>query len=118
MHRVLANGIVNVHIGLMMETLKTYRLTYKDLHDYLQVWRLPAQTGMKCGLDSCSEKRAASSNKEGSFKCQASEARSVLPIFAHYVSNTLCTCAVDEVKAQGELFMRLVDVIVYTEKNK
>eukprot|EP00971_Amphidinium_carterae_P167294 3314978-Amphidinium_carterae.1 len=68
------------------------------------------------GKEACGPKRAQTSWKKGSFGAQASESRSLCPIFAQWAQKVLVLeTSPDKVRALGLNFLDLVEVIELVE---
>jgi hypothetical protein len=111
MHVWLVGGIFNIHVGELMNALKPYGYSYATLHDYIGLWEWPKHVGTNTGKDACCKKRAKSSWADGTFKCQASEGLSLMPILANFAQQVLMTSATAAVVEHAQCFLYLADVM-------
>ena len=115
MHVYFVNGIFNVHVGRLMESLKPYSITYQTLERYVCRWNWPARIKGNAGSDALAGKRAKSSSSDGVFKCTAAEALSLVPVMAQFVKAAVLTSNSDEAKRHGACFMLLSKVLDLVE---
>ena len=95
MHVLAAGGVINTTMYLVIETFRNFGLGYATFHAYVQEWKWPQRVG---GWH-CSSKNVfkpqfyVKSHKAKSFKCTASEAISILPLFTHFVRQAILPAA-------------------------
>jgi hypothetical protein len=89
-HCYVVHGIFNIELGLLMDDLHP-GVTYNHLHDFASKFTWPRRLSGKSatGLDALSEKRARGSKAKMSFNAQASEALSLYPVIALFVSTVV-----------------------------
>ena len=115
MHVFFVTGVFNVHMGAMMLKLSAFNISYSTLDRYVNAWCWPRHVGTTTGADCCGVKKAKSSWKKQVFNCQASEGRSLYPIFANWVQEVLLRSDIDEVVAMGRNYLHLTLVLELVE---
>ena len=86
MHGWVANGVFNTTFYLVLETLEAEGLTdiYERMGNYFSTLHFPARTKLAYAA-LFSAKHRDSNRKAQTFKCSASEALGIYPVFAHYL---------------------------------
>ena len=109
-HSVL-QGVFKVHVAAFVRDLFPI-VKYALMHEYLQMWTWPRRLEGRAatGKESMNEKRAASSWEAKTFKVQCSEALSMYPVLAHWISKVLLPSGAVPLD-KCECFLRLADVI-------
>jgi hypothetical protein len=88
-HVFFVGGVVNMHVGKFLWTLRKTTFTYAAVHEYLRPWKWPTCQGGKNGAAAFSSDRCKSSLEAQQLKVTASEGRSMLLPFAHFVRQSL-----------------------------
>lgn len=84
MHCILSNGVFATCMFSWLEAIEPHMQIYKVLSEYLPLWHHPKHQACKLELLFTDKKKK--NNKESStFKCQASEALSLLPILCYFI---------------------------------
>ena len=114
MHILFVNGLFGHHVHELINALQP-RVTYARLHQYAAAWTWPHRLRSATGLNALAPEKARSSWKAKAFKCTASEGRSLVPVLANYVENTVMKSDDAHVLQHGACFLLLVEVIEVIE---
>lgn len=84
--RVVVSGIFQKHLSCLVRAAKQFKFAGLDsdtMHTYTGMWNWPLALASRSAHpgDAFNPKRAASSWEAGTFKCQASEALGLVPVF-------------------------------------
>ena len=115
MHVFCVSGVVNVHVGQLMQAMKAFRVTYSLLDEYVQEWHLPVARG-EVG-DMFSVKRARSSWEDSTLKATASECLSAIPIMACFFDALERRSTSQEVKNHCNCFLCLVHIMEVIQRS-
>jgi len=89
MHVFFVAGVANIHIGRFMHLLRKTSFTYASVHAYLSKWTWPHSVGGNTGVALFSQDRFKTSLEARHLKATASEGRSLILPFAHFVRQSL-----------------------------
>lgn len=111
MHVMLASGVFNKHIILMMEQFIEDKVPFKFsmLYEYVGLWTWPKRLASRPIRDLLSDKHSASSLKAGHLKGHCSSMLSVYPVIAYFIERTLVQAGV--AKEHCECFFLLADIM-------
>ena len=118
MHVLLVNGVLDVSFGQFMKAMKTTSFTFASARAFCGLWSWPKILGGHNGLRTLSESRAKVTLESGVFKAEASDARSIMPVIAYLLRETLNTtsCAfTDRQKAMCQCALHLMGVLYELE---
>ena len=87
MHIYFVSGIFNLQGGHMMQHMKRHAITAKMMDAFVKLWTWPKAAAQSAGKDVFEPKRFASSWKEWTLKCTASEGLSIGPLLDVYCFN-------------------------------
>ena len=93
-HVLLVGGVVQRHIGLFFWHMRKTSMTYNSFHDYALLYSWPKAIGGQkhAGVDSLGPPRDKINLESQTFKCYASEGRSLLPVLGHFIRQALPRC--------------------------
>ena len=112
MHIIFVSGIFSVHVGLLFKAMqKAKRFTYASFLRYASQWHWPAAVDAKAALNELKPERAKIHLEEVKFKTTASEGRTLIPVLAHYVRQSLVKSDVPEEREHGICFLLLADFV-------
>jgi hypothetical protein len=89
MHTMVANGVMNVVMWLVLAALSQHMDIWGSLYSYVELWHIPKHFKGNGLHEMFSRKRERSCKEAKKFKCIASELLGVYPILAFF-SKTLC----------------------------
>ncbi len=91
MHTMVANGVMNVVLWLLLVEFAMYVNIWQILHGYVALWTTPRHFKNDHLHEMFNKKREDSckSSGKGRFKCMASELLGVYPILAYYFQSLL-----------------------------
>ena len=112
MHILFVSGIFALHVGLLFKAMqKEKRFTYAAFHRYASLWHWPSSVDSKSALDELKPERAKIHLEEIKFKTAASEARTLTPVLAHFVRQTLMKSDDAAEREHAICFLLLADFI-------
>jgi len=113
MHVFFVQGVFNVHMGLLLQSLAAFNITCKMLDDYLHQWHWPVHLETKVGQSNgpLSAKRLQTFKKTGVFAATASEGLCVMQVTAHFLDRVAATSTSEELKHHITCFHMLVAVV-------
>ena len=101
MHTMIANGVLNVVLWLLLVALSHHFNIWQILHQYVALWTTPRHFKNIHLHEMFNKKREDSCKNSGKglFKCMASELLGVYPILAYYFQSLLhrgnCNCRLE-----------------------
>jgi hypothetical protein len=112
MHILFVQGIFGWCAGQVLSAMKEATMPVANLHAYFSAWRLPKASPSNEVAAAFHPTRLASSLTAGTFKCTASEALGIFPIWAQYCqANAGCV-----VKDHFACFLSLARVIALWQR--
>lgn len=114
LHMFYVDGVANKHLAQFESFLKSVGFGYSHMRDYVDSFLFPRRVKMT-GKDALTPKRVATHLKAGSFKAQASETRSLLPVLALYVRNGFLKSTDKAIQAHAVCFLMLFQIVFLVE---
>ena len=113
MHVVFVQGVFNHCGGKLLRAMQEADMPMQNLHAYFKLWRLPkASPGLNNAAGAFHADRLRNSLAAGFFKCTASEALSIYPIWAQYCQATMPGSAKDH----SDCFLRLTRIVALWQR--
>ena len=110
MHTMVANGVMNVVLWLLLVALGGHMDIWASLHSYIQLWFTPIHFKASKLHEMFNRKQETSCKSAKKFKCIASELLGVYPILACFCQSVLqrgdCRC-----KFELEAFVKCCDLM-------
>jgi hypothetical protein len=110
MHTMVANGVMNVVMWLVLAALSHHMDIWGSLYSYVALWHIPKHFKGNGLHEMFSRKRERSCKEAKKFKCIASELLGVYPIVAYFFQNIIqrgdCEC-----KLELSAFLKCCDLM-------
>ena len=118
MHTFFQRAVFNKHAIAMLKALRGLGIRVNIIYEYLKKWQWPGHVHNKTGVSAFSPKRLKASFKANTLKIQASEGRSLCPVLAKFARGALLPHTNEQVRAHGECFILLADLVALVEGTK
>ena len=111
MHCFLVSGIFQTVMFLLLGALEAkFGHLHNIITDCIQQWHLPAAKSAPLHT-LFTQKRQTANTKAGTFKCTASEALGLLPLFAYFLQTIVMPHADPSLQTKCSAFFALADII-------